>query len=51
MAEKASPRASGALYFIVGALLVAVVGLGFLYFNGNLGSDTKKLEISIGGEK
>lgn len=51
MADSTTGRPNGGLYFIVGALAVAVVGLGFLYFNGNFGSDTKKLEISIGKDK
>ena len=51
MAETTSGRSNSALYFIVGILTAAVVVLGFLYFNGTFGSDTKKLEISIGKEK
>ncbi len=51
MAESTTGRSNGALYFIVGALVVAVVGLGVLYFSGTFGSDTKKLEISIGKGK
>ncbi len=36
MASETGGSSNGFLYFIVGALLVAVVGFGIMYFNGGL---------------
>lgn len=36
---------NGFLYFIVGALLVAVAVLGVLYFNGNVGASREDVAI------
>lgn len=38
---------NNALYFIVGAMLVAIVVLGFMFFNGILGGNRDKVDITI----
>ncbi len=48
MAEQSSSGAGGALYFIVGGLVVIVAVLGYLVFGGHLGgSGSKKIDITI----
>ncbi len=37
MADAARGGSNGFLYFIVGALLIAVIGLGVVFYNGGLG--------------
>jgi hypothetical protein len=37
----------GFLYFIVGALIVGVVVLGFLFYNGNLGGRSASTEGAV----
>jgi len=38
MATESSGNANGFLYFIVGALVVGMIVLGVMYFNGGLGT-------------
>lgn len=41
-------KSRGGLYFIVGALVVAVLVIGFFVFGGNLGTkDTKQIDLKI----
>ncbi|MGE0733245.1 MAG: hypothetical protein AB7G15_00280 [Alphaproteobacteria bacterium] len=41
-------KSRGGLYFIVGALLVAVLVIGFFVFGGNFGSSsTKQIDLKI----
>lgn len=41
-------KSRGGLYFIVGALVVAVIVLGFFMFGGGFGrSDTKQIDLKI----
>jgi hypothetical protein len=40
MATEVRESNHGFLYFIVGALIVGVVILGFLFYNGNLGGQS-----------
>lgn len=49
MADSANTSSgnNNALYFIVGAMFVAIVVLGFMVFNGNLGGDRDKVDITI----
>jgi hypothetical protein len=42
MATETSGNSHGFLYFIVGALIVGVVVLGFLFYNGNLGQSREE---------
>ena len=42
-----SGGSNNVLYFIVGAMLVAIVVLGFMFFNGNLGGNRDKVDITI----
>jgi hypothetical protein len=38
MATESSGSSNGFLYFIVGAMLIAMIVLGFMYFNGGFGA-------------
>lgn len=44
-------NSNGGLYFIVGALVVAVLVIGFFAFGGSLGGGTKKLDVTIEAPK
>jgi hypothetical protein len=44
MATETSGNSNGFLYFIVGALVVAVVGFGIMYFNGGFGQPQTPVE-------
>lgn len=52
MATESSGNSNGLLYFIVGALVVGMILLGVLYFNGGLGaapaSPTERAADAIG---
>lgn len=47
MATEVRESNHGFLYFIVGALIVGVVILGFLFYNGNLGSQRSSTDAAI----
>lgn len=48
MAESNSAgNSNGGLYFIVGALVVAVLVIGYFAFGGSLGGSTHKLDVKI----
>ncbi len=45
MATETRESNHGFLYFIVGALIVGVIVLGFLFYNGNLGQSSTDASI------
>ena len=52
MAEQTSSGVGGGLYFIVGAVVVAVAVLGYFVFGGQLGfGGNKKIDITIEAPK
>jgi hypothetical protein len=51
MAEQSSGGAGGGLYFVVGALVVAVAVLGYLVFGGQVGGSGKKIDVTIEAPK
>ncbi|HEX5008692.1 MAG TPA: hypothetical protein VFV70_16380 [Hyphomonadaceae bacterium] len=47
MATEVRETNNGFLYFIVGALIVGVIVLGFLFYNGNLGGQRSSTDAAI----
>ena len=47
MATETRESNHGFLYFIVGALIVGVIVLGFLFYNGNLGGQQSSTDAAI----
>ena len=47
MATEVRESNHGFLYFIVGALIVGVIILGFLFYNGNLGGRQSSTDAAI----
>jgi hypothetical protein len=45
MAAETRESSHGFLYFLVGALIVGVVVLGFLFYNGNIGQSPEERAI------
>lgn len=42
---------NNALHFVGGAMLVAIIVLGIIFFNGNLGGDHDKVDVTIQAPK
>jgi hypothetical protein len=51
MAENSSSSTNNTLYFIVGALVVIVAGLAFMYSRGHMSGSTDKMSITIEAPK
>ncbi|HJQ60839.1 MAG TPA: hypothetical protein VJ890_28300 [Vineibacter sp.] len=51
MAEQSSGGLGGGLYFIVGAVVVAVAVLGYVVFGGQGAGGGKKIDITIEAPK
>lgn len=47
MATEVREGNHGFLYFVVGALIVGIVVLAFLFFNGNIGTQQASTDASI----
>jgi hypothetical protein len=47
MATEVRESNHGFLYFIVGALIVGVIILGFLFYNGNLGGQQSSTDAAV----
>ncbi len=47
MATETSGNSNGFLYFIVGVLVVAVIGLGIMFYNGGFGAPASPGERAI----
>lgn len=47
MAENTTQKSGSGLYFVVGALVVAVLVVGFVAFGGKLGGGSDKINITI----
>jgi hypothetical protein len=50
MAEDANSGSNNVLYFIVGAMVVVLAGLTFMFFNGNFGGRSK-VDVTIQAPK